>query len=184
MPTSVELRSGLTKAEIEKILSYDPETGIFTRRIQRSRYFAGERAGRIHHSGYETLKIEGYYFTAHRVAWLLMTGEWPQDDIDHMDRNRTNNRWSNLRAATREQNSRNSIPKKNNSTGIVGVSEFRGKFIAHISTGGSRVTNKTFRTLKEAVAWRKEMELLHYKEFSPAQTDRLVAQRLAAQPAA
>lgn len=70
---------------------------------------AGSEAGRIMKDGYRTIRIQGRQYQAHRVVWALMTGEWPPGDLDHKDRNRSNNAFGNLRDATRTQNNANRV---------------------------------------------------------------------------
>lgn len=91
---------------------------------------------------------------AHRIAWLLMTGAWPEQEIDHIDGNRSNNCWSNLREVEHVLNSHNQRrPSKNNSTGALGVSMGPSKtspYLAGIRVDGKRIHLGSFRTLEEA----------------------------------
>lgn len=73
-----------------------------------SRALLGKAAGRTIHDGYRTIKIAGQQIAAHKLAWLIETGEWAAGDIDHKNGVRTDNRWDNLRDCTRSQNSQNS----------------------------------------------------------------------------
>lgn len=107
--------------ELSKRLAYDPLTGEFTRRIVRnSRALA--RADRPAHSGYRMVSVDQMKFLAHRVAWLLTHGEWPHDEIDHINGIRDDNRLVNLRQATRVQNCHN-VVHPTGSTGLFGVSK-------------------------------------------------------------
>jgi hypothetical protein len=112
----------LTAKELRKRYVYDPESGIFTRRVQAYRWSAGSVAGSIHKGhGYVVLTIDRRKYQAHRVAWLYMTGRWPSADIDHVNLCRTDNRWSNLRAATRQQNCFNRPARRDSGSGLKGV---------------------------------------------------------------
>ena len=84
--------------------SYDPETGLITR-------ITGSYAGPIHRKephGYIVVGFRNAQLKGHRVAWKLHTGNEPPKEIDHIDRNRSNNRWSNLRGCTSKENRLNS----------------------------------------------------------------------------
>jgi len=114
----------LSQDELKKLLHYDPETGIFTRltNCPRSNFKKGDIAG-FAFEGYIIVNIIGKTYSAHRLAFLYMTGRFPKIDTDHIDTNGINNKWSNLREATKSENGQNLIKaKKNNlSTGILGV---------------------------------------------------------------
>jgi len=109
--------------QLRALLHYDLATGVFIWRVSTSsRACAGAVAGTINDRGYRRLQISGKRYYVHRLAWLYVTGEWPTDDIDHIDLNRANNRFSNLRPATRSQNLANTRPRTRNSSGLKGVS--------------------------------------------------------------
>lgn len=89
--------------------AYDPKTGIFIYRIRAARRARiGDVAGSINSEGYRHIRFEGRAHKAHRLAWLYMTGEWPAKDIDHINGDRADNSWANLREATRSENLANS----------------------------------------------------------------------------
>jgi hypothetical protein len=131
--------SVITAGYVRKLLDYDPETGEFMWRHRPvetfldGRYpaerecarwnsrFAGTIAGSILRDGYLKIKINGKPYSAHRLVWLWMTGEWPINQIDHIDCIRSNNRWTNLRAATHAQNMANRLIQRNNTSGYKGV---------------------------------------------------------------
>lgn len=97
----------LTAEEVRHALDYAPETGVFKWRNPRAnRMKAGDIAGGLQGNGYIRIFIGYRGFMAHRLAWLYMHGDWPYV-IDHINRNRTDNRISNLRNATPEINNRN-----------------------------------------------------------------------------
>jgi len=85
---------------ISEAFCYDPMTGYFTRRYDRGHFKKGTRIGGINCQGYEKIYFEGRQHSTSRLAWLYMTGEWPEFEIDHKNRNPSDNRWSNLREAT------------------------------------------------------------------------------------
>jgi hypothetical protein len=103
-------RHDLTAEYVRKILSYDPDTGELSWRETKSGRSNGKQVGSIQpcHNGHRrVLTIDGKMYRAHRVIWLLMTGEWPKNDVDHEDRDALNNRWKNLRDMTKGDNNRN-----------------------------------------------------------------------------
>jgi len=143
--------------ELHKFLRYDAETGAFTWRPRAvedfcarrpahrehlcrvwNENYAGKSAGKLHSRGYWALTIREKTYLAHRVAWLMQTGDQPPDQIDHVDGNRLNNRFSNLRLATNAQNNANKAKLAANTSGFKGVSFMRksGKWRAVIRVRG------------------------------------------------
>jgi len=107
---------------IEKNLDYNSETGEFRwTRTLNPRVKSGMVAGMINDSGYRTISINSRHRRAHRLAWLIMTGSWPEYDVDHINGDRDDNRWCNLRHATRSQNMQNGKLRLNNVSGVKGV---------------------------------------------------------------
>jgi hypothetical protein len=101
----------LTREEVCDLLSYDASTGLLTwkfrpdARKEWNTRNAGKTAGTSTKPyGYIQLAIYGKLFLAHRVIWLMMTGEWADEDVDHNDCNTSNNAWENLRKATFSEN--------------------------------------------------------------------------------
>lgn len=108
--------------QLREMLHYDPQTGAFTWRQKTSRkVVVGAIAGCPGPAGYTLIGIGGVVYYAHRLAWVWMTGEWPEK-VDHQDGDRTNNAWANLRLATSQQNSLNARRPASNTSGFKGVS--------------------------------------------------------------
>ncbi|MES2636650.1 MAG: HNH endonuclease [Pseudomonadota bacterium] len=110
----------VTQQEVKSELYYDQITGKFTR------IATGKKLGSIGNHGYLVICAFGANYLAHRLAWLYMTGEWPEHTVDHKDNNKLNNAFSNLREATNSENARNREKYKNNKLGVKGV-YFEGK---------------------------------------------------------
>lgn len=109
---------------VRKLFDYDPITGRLTWRERpiRSRHdrrwnslYSGVEAGGFDSSGYRKVSLDSQKYCAHRLIWAYMTGEWPSLCIDHADCDRGNNRWSNLRHATHQQNAANTSFRHNKS---------------------------------------------------------------------
>ena len=87
----------LTAERLRERLHYDAGTGVFTRRVGSGHARAGDMAGTIHSTGYVRISIDGGKYTAHHLAWLYVHGVWPSDQIEHINRKRSDNRIANLR---------------------------------------------------------------------------------------
>ena len=117
----------LLPSDLKQYVRYDPETGIFTSARDsgcKGQWKAGRRIGHVNKKGYLTIWIEPRGYFAHRVAWALMTGEWPQEELDHANGIRDDNRWCNLREASHAQNMANTRRSKANKSGYKGVHRF------------------------------------------------------------
>ena len=150
--------------ELRALFFYDPETGLFTRRVRTSnRVKVGDCAGSIDHKGYLKISFLGRQHYAHRLAWLYMTGEWPAGDLDHRNRSKQDNRWCNLRTVDNKTNHENcATPQANNRLGFLGVSRNGSGFGAGITVSGKQVWLGTFRTPEAAsVAYFAAKERLH-----------------------
>ena len=135
--------STLTYDDLHTLFSYDPATGMFTRRVARGYrgcHRVGSTAGYISDTGYVVVMVDGNPYSAHRLAWFYMTGKWPDNQIDHVDGDRANNKWSNLREATNAQNAQNrrEANVNNKSCGLLGVTwnARAAKWVAQIRVEG------------------------------------------------
>lgn len=139
----------LTQARLKELLHYDPETGIFTWVAPTSdRMKPGQVAGCGFRYVYISIDYRSY--PAHRLAWLYMTGVWPKSEVDHENRNRKDNRWRNLRAASGSQNKCNST--RPNKTGMRGVYLNKGKYQVQVTKHGVCHSGGTYSTPEEAHA--------------------------------
>lgn len=110
----------LTQEYVKLVLNYDPETGFLKKKKTRRTDWIGKKAGCIGSGGYRVVNIHNIHYSAHRLAWLWMTGDDPEE-IDHINGNRDDNRFCNLRAASLTENRRNSKMKSTNKSGYKGV---------------------------------------------------------------
>lgn len=131
----------LEQSTLKEFLSYNPETGLFTWLISRGTAKAGAIAGSVsvdvNGRKYIRLRINKQQYKAHRLAWLYMTGEWPENLVDHKDGDGLNNVWSNLRKATKSENNHNQVLNANNTSGVKGVywhkniKKWRAQIVCH-----------------------------------------------------
>lgn len=136
----------ITQADVKQMFDYDPETGDLVRRLDRgTTYKAGAVAGTIQGNGYRTVYIKGKIYGAHRIVWLWCHGEWPEHQIDHIDRNKLNNRIENLRDVPASVNSLNQ-DKRASASGFKGVRRSRKRWSAEIRKDGNVVHLGTFDT--------------------------------------
>lgn len=139
----------VTHEQLTRLLAYDPETGDFTWLVDGRRCTAGQIAGhRNLVNKYLRIWVGGCSYYGHILAWFYMTRRWSVEEIDHKDTDKTNNKWDNLREATRVQNTRNANCRFNNKSGFKGVSKKGNSFRAVIE----RDHLGMFTTAQEAAA--------------------------------
>ena len=142
----------LTQNRLQTLLSYDPLSGVFIWIEPTSnRVRVGAIAGTMM-DGYSRISIDRRVYSSHRLSWLYMTGGWPKGEIDHINGDRGDNSWINLRDVSRFVNQQNlHRPSKNNKIGILGVCQFpNGRWRATIGTNGVQVHLGCFATAEEA----------------------------------
>lgn len=132
------------------------EYSIVSDRLYRN----GKRLLGFKFGNYQGISLEGTSVLLHRFIWRLVTGEWPTDEIDHINRNKYDNRWLNFREATHGQNGQNREVYSNNKTGIKGVGWYTplSKYRARITKNGSTIELGYFDTIEEATEARKRAE--------------------------
>lgn len=150
-------------------LYYRPETGqLFWRlrnpaerygRVFNSR-FGGKEVTYNNGSGYTKVRFQGKLHYAHRIAWLLYYGDWPDGEVDHINGIRDDNRIENLRLASRGLNSRNMKLRSDSSSGVMGVYWHKqcGKWCARIKVDGRNKSLGLFSELDDAIEARKEAQ--------------------------
>jgi HNH endonuclease len=152
---------------VRELFAYDPGTGVVTWRVSRPGTASGTVAGTLSH-GYLQVQIDWKFLKLHRVIWLMQTGNWPVHHIDHINRNRSDNRWCNLREATPLQNSRNRSLSRRNKSGHVGVCWDRRleKWEANIGVGSRTLKIGCFEVIQDAISARCEAEKHYFGEFA------------------
>lgn len=139
----------ISQAQIKEVLNYDPDTGVFTRKVPwRGRTLAGSKES----NGYWQISVLGKTYKAHHLAWLYVYGEWPNQDIDHADTNKRNNAISNLRFLTIKQHVENRGWNTNNKSGYRGVHlcKMTNRWVAQIKHNYKLIWLGRFDTPQEA----------------------------------
>ena len=156
----------ITQERLKELLNYDPDTGVFTWLVSSRGVKAGV-AGCVHPLGYIQININGRSYRAHRLAFLYMTGTFPDDQVDHINGMRADNRWLNLREATHSENLRNCGKYANNTSGYKGVHKYKitGKWVAHCHAHGKQHHLGYHDTAEAAHAAYCKFASEHHAEF-------------------
>jgi hypothetical protein len=156
---------------------YNPENGMFIWKWRDRKHFKSDKswnwwntryantvAGNIRDDEYQMIKVNGNLFLAHRLAWLLHYGEWPEDQIDHINNVREDNRIENLREATHSQNQRNKSSHKESSSKYLGVSWHKAtnKWQARIRVDGIQYHLGYFTVAEDAARAYDRSALKHF----------------------
>lgn len=162
--------SELTAEQVRELLRYEPDTGkLYWRERARQLFpcnwswkvwnkkFSGKEALKgNHNAGYLHGAIFNKKNLAHRVIWLIQTGDWPQYDIDHLNGDKKDNRWTNLRSATKSENGKNKSMLRNNTSGFNGViySKAEMMWVAQIKTQKKNIRLGAFKDFEDACSAR------------------------------
>ena len=140
----------ITALELRERLQYDPTTGLWVWLKSPRKGWEGRPAGSLDAYGYRCIKIDGQSYKCSRLAYLYMTGEWPEEEMDHIDRTPWNDRWVNLRPATRTENNLNRV--KIGASGHQGVYRHSNndRWIAQ----HDNIYIGSYKTIEEAIAAR------------------------------
>jgi len=140
---------------------YDHETGHFTRLSD------GRRLGRPDRKGYLLSGVGPFSYRLHRLAWLYMTGFWPSAEIDHINGDPADNRWSNLRECNHQQNNHNQPMRRNNTSGVKGVSLTRtGKWHVQVCLNYKIHNGGLYDNLADAKAAAMKLRERLHGEFA------------------
>lgn len=138
----------LTIEALAASLLYEQDTGEFYWIAPRKKIVVGARAGSQKRDGYRYIRFMGRTYSEHRLAFFYMTGQWPRAEVDHINMNRADNRWSNLRAASRSENKRNTGIRSDNTSGAKCVSYRADRGVYRAYCNGRHIGN--FPTVEEA----------------------------------
>jgi len=165
LPTKAELAIPVDR--LHDWFDYDAETGSLKWKVRKWTDFTDHRdwiwfcgrfscreAGTSHSDGYRRVGIQRKPFRAHRIIWALQTGSWPAFELDHINHDRADNRWENLRAAPGSINDMNQSRQRNNTSGVTGVYYHKRdrKWRAQVKLNGKHVFAKCFATKAEAIS--------------------------------
>ena len=156
----------------EEIKSYfildDVNNCLLWKNTCGTRAIKNTQAGSISKEGYIKIKLKGKSYLAHRLIWLMFYGEWPKNEIDHIDGNRLNNSISNLRDVTRSINQKNAHARKDNVSGVRGVHYIKHKgeyWVARWSEFNKPTCAKWFSIAKHGYDKAKQKAILHRKQM-------------------
>jgi len=170
----------ITQSELKEILHYDPETGIFTWKERPSSMFNMDRICKSWNSRYSKtaagtiqecytgkkyidIRIFSKHNYAHRLAYLYMIGEYPENQIDHINGNGLDNRWKNIRPVTAAENNKNMRLGVRNTSGVLGVTWCKAydKWRVQIRANGVTTHVGYFDNIDDAISARKEADKLY-----------------------
>ena len=142
----------LSHARLLEVLIYDPDTGIFTWKITRTnKAIVGNTVNTTDGKGYGSIGIDGERYFSHRLAWFYCFQEWPEGVVDHINRNKLDNRLDNLRDANHSINGHNS-KTRDSKTGFKNVEKISNRFYAKLMVKGRYISFGGFNTAEEAYA--------------------------------
>jgi len=155
----MKIQNTITQKEVQRLFNYNKKTGILCWKVRHSGIKFGS-IGHLRDDGYVSFRIKGRSYLAHRLIWLGISGYFPEHDIDHIDRNRSNNAWNNLREVSRQCNLRNTDNFWHNTSGIKGLywDKFRSKWKAQIQVNGKSKYLGRFTDSTEAICHRLAAE--------------------------
>lgn len=146
----------ITQQELRRVIYYRPETGDFYWRFGTKNRLPWRKAGTTNSGGYMVINIAGVVHYAHRLAVLYVSGSMPPVHTDHLDGDKSNNRYSNLAAKTASGNGHNrKRPNSNNTQGVLGVRKRGNRFRARVMLDRKEIFVGSFTTCDEAVAAHK-----------------------------
>lgn len=162
-----DLTKELTLERLKEVLNYDPTTGLFIWKIGTARGRPGAQAGVIFGPhGYRYISVDGRKYLAHRLAWFYTYGAWPQQFLDHINRQADDNRIANLREASAAQNAHNA-ERRVGTSGFKGVRKRGNRYVATVTANNLRITVGRFDTAEEAYNAYLEAAKKYHGSFAP-----------------
>tara|TARA_R110002012_G_scaffold318308_1_gene536377 strand:+ start:22505 stop:23146 length:642 start_codon:yes stop_codon:yes gene_type:complete len=160
--TCVNKMGEITQEKLNKVFEYNPNTGVIKYKVDTLRNSKGDIATYNHTGGYENICINTKNYLAHRIIYMYMTGKMPEY-IDHINHNRKDNKWSNLRNVTHLENNTNTSLSKNSSSNYNGISLIKstGKYRAYINKDYNQIHLGVFNTIEEAKKVRDKANKEH-----------------------
>lgn len=156
----------LTQAELKSFLHYEAETGLFTwLKNNKNSLVKGCVAGHTRKDKRVLIRINSKSYYAHRLIWLYIYGNFPNLQIDHIDRNPSNNKLINLREATNQQNNFNKSYTNRSILKTKGVSKKGRKYYAAIKVDGKHIRSPGFKTIEEASKFYENICFEHQRNF-------------------
>lgn len=158
----------IDQSTLKSLVRYDPDSGIFIRMKSGGGKKVGDKAGTITPGGYVVISLLGKNYLAHRLAFMYMTGHFPENQVDHINNVKHDNRFINLRKSTASQNQCNKFKYANNTSGHKGVS-FRkrsGRWRATIRKDNIQYDLGEFRTIEEAIDKINSTRFDFHEDFS------------------
>lgn len=161
----------INQKRLKQIMNYCPQTGEFTwLETRRGVTRIGMRAGATYNNGYRVINVDKHRVSEHRLAFVYMLGRLPRGVVDHINGEKSDNSWANLREVTHSQNNMNQKLGVRNSTGVIGVRfrKQRNKWVAFISYQGKQKHIGHYNNFFDAVCARKsaEIEYGYYENHS------------------
>lgn len=169
-----DIHSGVTRELLDHLFDIRPDEGlIYWRRAPRKPWLNGKLAGHAgHRFGYVMICIKGKDFKRHRLIWFYVHGRWPEDELDHIDGDRTADRIANLREANKCQNMWNAVMPMTNTSGCKGVSwdQSKKRWRVTIRANGNWHQVGRFASLVNAIAARAEAERIYHGSYARTAT--------------
>lgn len=152
----------ITQEKLLKAFHYVPDTGELTYRFDSKNGFAGEVATINHSAGYLSVRINGKDYLAHRIIFFMLVGRFPEQ-IDHINHNKKDNCWVNLREVNNQENCKNTSLQTNSKTGLIGVCLHKptGKYRAYIMVNRKHIHLGLFDTIEAAAKERQKANLYY-----------------------
>lgn len=154
----------ITQERLQSLLTYDPDTGIFTSRVRRKTHRIGDKVGVLSGGGYLRCMLDRRGYALHHLAWLHEFGVWPSGQLDHINHDRTDNRIANLREVSCRENHHNRARKTRSASGYLGVTWHKRdqRWQAHIEIDGNAKYLGQYKDLNDAIAARCAAERIYH----------------------